>query len=72
MFGKIVNMLGNVFSSYFVGLTIFCSFFLSYVYPYILIDSESEFKKEYRIGKYVGYLYAGASLIGFITAKLFG
>ena len=45
MFDRIINIMESVFSSYFVGLALFCSLFLSYIYPRILIYTDIEFKK---------------------------
>jgi len=72
LFNKIIIVFRSVFSSYFVGLTLFSSFFLSYVYPHIITHPNIEFKKEYRIGQFIGYIYAGGALIGIIITKLFG
>jgi|CZCB01.1.fsa_nt_gi hypothetical protein len=72
MFDRIINIMESVFSSYFVGLALFCSLFLSYIYPRILIYTDIEFKKEYNLGRYVGYIYAIGSILGFFIVKLFG
>lgn len=72
MFSNIVVLFRSIFTTYFVALVLFCSFFLSYVYPHIMIDSNADFKKEYRIGQLIGYIYTGGALIGFAIAKLFG
>lgn len=65
-----ITILSAIFSSYFVILTVVCGLFLSFVYPYVLIDSE--FKMEYKIGKIIGYVYIGGSLLFFFIIKLFG
>jgi hypothetical protein len=59
-----------VFTPYFVGLTIFCGIWLSFVYPNMAADSR--FPIEYRIGKISGYFYMGGSIALYIIGTLFG
>ena len=65
-------ILKMIFSSYFVGLYIFCGIIISFVYPFLIHNSDTEFKKEYKIGRVIGYLYVSGSLAVFIAVKLFG
>jgi len=71
MIDTLLSFMKTVFSSYFAMLTVICGIFLSVIYPYLFI-SDSEYKTEYKIGKYIGYLYIFGSLFFFIITKLFG
>ncbi|HCS75477.1 MAG TPA: hypothetical protein DIW17_16585 [Clostridiales bacterium] len=72
MFENLLQFMKLIFSSYFVGLTVFCGLILSFLYPYIIDKEKAEFKKEYKIGRIAGYVYIGGSLAAFFIVKLFG
>lgn len=65
----IIKILRLIFTPYLVGLMILCGVFLSFVFPSLIADNE--FKTEYKIGKYAGYLYMGGSVFMYIIVKLF-
>ena len=71
MIDSLFRILKMIFSSYFVGLTMICGIILSFYYPILVCKSETEFKKEYKIGKIIGYIYISGSLAVFIVVKLF-
>jgi hypothetical protein len=70
MIEALIRFLELLFTPYFVGLTIVCGIFLSFVYPVILADNR--FPVEYKIGKYAGYLYIGGSLVMYFITMFFG
>jgi multisubunit Na+/H+ antiporter MnhE subunit len=72
MLEYLLQFMKMVFSAYFVSLTVLCGLILSFIYPYLINKEESEFKKEYKIGKIVGYVYISVSIGAFFIVKLFG
>lgn len=61
-----------IFSAYFVVLSVFCGLILSCLYPYLINKEKTEFRKEYKIGRIVGYVYIGGSIAALFLVKLFG
>ena len=72
MIQNVLQLLKLIFTAYFVGLVIICGFILSFLYPFLIDQAETEFKKEYKVGRIVGYLYIAGSLVVFLIVKLFG
>ena len=72
MIEMLLRIMKLIFSTYFVGLAIICGLILSFVYPYLIDKEDTEFKKEYKIGRIVGYVYIGGSLAALFIVKLFG
>ncbi|HHY82811.1 MAG TPA: hypothetical protein GX505_09060 [Clostridiales bacterium] len=70
MLKVIIALMKMIFSLYFVGLTVICGLFLSFVYPMLI--SDPEFKTEYKIGRIAGYIYIAGSIFFLIITKLFG
>lgn len=69
MFDKLLQLMGLLFTPYFVGLLVVCGIILSFVYPIIIADSK--YPVEYKIGKYAGYIYISGSLVIYIIVMLF-
>ncbi|HOB19947.1 MAG TPA: hypothetical protein PK830_10140 [Candidatus Atribacteria bacterium] len=67
---SMMRLISFIFTPYFVGLLLICGLILSYVYPKLI--AQSKYPVEYRIGKWVGYIFILGGISFFIIAELFG
>ncbi|MGI6538675.1 MAG: CLC_0170 family protein [Caldicoprobacterales bacterium] len=72
MIHQLLTALKTIFSSYFIILCIICGAILSFLYPYQVYSTEMIFKKEYKIGTFIGYIYIFLSIVIFFILKIFG